>query len=239
MPRWVRQKRGPRNRPEPHRPGPARHEVPPPRRSERHPPECGDDGGQPPRWAEVRPDAGGRAAHPPPARSSPASAEEAARGQSVRGSRPPHRLPRARHYASDRAQRRRVERATRPLPVGRRADVRVDSSVSAPRRPVRAAGGHSSWLPKARSLPDLPILPLKVLLGALRAPHKTSRRRPADTRRAPALLGFDVHSHAFILAPWRACVSLAGSVPFCSALLTRARATAEGSIALEARNPGL
>jgi hypothetical protein len=26
------------------------------------------------------------------------------------------------------------------------------------------------------------------------------------------LLGFGVHSHAFILAPWRACVSLAGSV---------------------------
>jgi hypothetical protein len=52
----------------------------------------------------------------------------------------------------------------------------------------------------------------------LRAPHKTSRRQPADTRRAPALLGFDVHSHAFILAPWRASVSLAGSVRFCSAL---------------------
>jgi UDP-N-acetylmuramyl pentapeptide phosphotransferase/UDP-N-acetylglucosamine-1-phosphate transferase len=33
------------------------------------------------------------------------------------------------------------------------------------------------------------------------------------------LLGFDVHSHAFTLAPWRACVSLAGSVPFCEALL--------------------
>jgi hypothetical protein len=50
----------------------------------------------------------------------------------------------------------------------------------------------------------------------LRAPHKTSRRRPADTRRAPALLGFDVHSHAFILAPWRASVSagLLGPVLF-------------------------
>jgi hypothetical protein len=52
----------------------------------------------------------------------------------------------------------------------------------------------------------------------LRAPNQTSRRRPADPRRAPALLGFDVHSHAFILAPWRASVSLAGSVRFCSAL---------------------
>jgi len=56
-------------------------------------------------------------------------------------------------------------------------------------------------------------------LPTVRAPHKTSRRRPADTRRAPALLGFDVHSHAFILAPWRASVSLAGSVRFCSALV--------------------
>jgi DNA repair photolyase len=32
------------------------------------------------------------------------------------------------------------------------------------------------------------------------------------------LLEFGVHSHAFTLAPWRACVSLAGSVRFCSAL---------------------
>jgi hypothetical protein len=32
------------------------------------------------------------------------------------------------------------------------------------------------------------------------------------------LLGFDVHSHAFILAPWRASVSLPGSVRFCEAL---------------------
>jgi hypothetical protein len=46
----------------------------------------------------------------------------------------------------------------------------------------------------------------------------TSRRWPADTRRSPALLGFDVHSHAFILAPWRACVSLASSVRFFNTL---------------------
>ena len=53
----------------------------------------------------------------------------------------------------------------------------------------------------------------------LRAPHKTSHRRPADTCCVPALHGFDVHSHAFLLAPWRANVSFPGSVRFCSALL--------------------
>ncbi len=45
-----------------------------------------------------------------------------------------------------------------------------------------------------------------LALVGLRAPHKTLRRRPADTRRAPALLGFNVHSHAFhprALARWR------------------------------------
>jgi hypothetical protein len=46
----------------------------------------------------------------------------------------------------------------------------------------------------------------------------TSRRWPADTRRSPALLGFDVHSHAFILAPWRACLSKARSVRFFNTL---------------------
>jgi hypothetical protein len=34
---------------------------------------------------------------------------------------------------------------------------------------------------------------------------------------------FDVHSHAFVLAPWRACVSLTGSVRFCQALLFTVR----------------
>src|SRR5512132_671785 len=48
--------------------------------------------------------------------------------------------------------------------MGCRADVRVDSSVSAPRRAVRAAGGHSSWLPETRRVPDLPLLHLKGIV---------------------------------------------------------------------------
>jgi hypothetical protein len=44
-------------------------------------------------------------------------------------------------------------------------------------------------------------------------PTEGSQHPPSED-----LLGFDVHSHAFILAPWRASVSLPGSVRFCSAL---------------------
>ena len=40
-----------------------------------------------------------------------------------------------------------------------------------------------------------------------------------------------MHSHAFVLAPWRACVSLPGSVRFCQALFPRDHAARDRSIA--------
>jgi len=51
------------------------------------------------------------------------------------------------------------------------------------------------------------------------------------------LLGFDVHSHAFILAPWRACVSLAGSVRFFYTLLGAARGNGSGSVSIDPEHP--
>ena len=67
----------------------------------------------------------------------------------------PRRMRAARHQAPDRAQGHRVEDASRPASLGRRADAGLDSPIPPPCGPVRAPRRHAPRLSAPRLRPDL------------------------------------------------------------------------------------
>src|SRR5512133_1785056 len=95
------------------------------------------------------------------------AADEAPRRQRLRLPALPAGLPGPGCRLADRATRGGVERATRPLSLGRGEDARLASSIPPPRRPLRAPARHPPRLPPHRLRAHLVQIRGEVLSGSL------------------------------------------------------------------------
>ena len=115
-----------------------------------------------------------------PCRPTAATARTADRRPRLRLRRPPPRAPPPRHHTRDRPPQTRTRLRPRPLPLGRRAHLRLATPLQTAARPLRTPPRHPPRVPRTRLLPRLlPPTQQLIVKGVLRFPAGLCRAEPS------------------------------------------------------------
>ncbi len=160
----VQAKKGLRDGPEPGWPGQKRLQAPPLGQRDRDPARLDAHGWQPPRRHPTDPARRPCPAGPWSSRPSAAPTRPGQRRPRLRLSRPSPPTPPAWNQARDRAPQDRARRRPGPLPLGRRAHLRLAQPDETTARPPRTPRRDPRSIPRDRLLPDLLPTPIHFIL---------------------------------------------------------------------------